>query len=53
LPAKNWKLQEITEIDGDRWLGITVRSGSPVLALCRKLVEAGRDPAAPLDESVE
>jgi hypothetical protein len=44
-------LQEITEIDGDRWLA--VRSGSPVLALCRKLVEAGRDPAVPFEEAVE
>jgi hypothetical protein len=30
-------------------LGITVRSSSPVLALCRKLVEAGHDPATPLE----
>src|SRR5262249_30237157 len=30
-------------------LGITVQSTSPVLALCRKLVDAGHDPATPLD----
>src|SRR5438094_637985 len=30
-------------------LGITVRSPSPVLALCRKLVDAGYDPSASLE----
>jgi hypothetical protein len=30
-------------------LGFTVRSPSPVLALCRKLVEAGHDPDIPLE----
>ena len=30
-------------------LGITVKSPSPVLALCRKLIEAGHDPNAPLE----
>jgi hypothetical protein len=30
-------------------LGITVSSGAPVLALCRKLVEAGHDPSLPLE----
>ena len=30
-------------------LGITAKSDSPVLALCRKLVDAGRDPSAPLE----
>jgi hypothetical protein len=29
--------------------GITVRSPSPVLALCRKLIEAGHDPAARME----
>ncbi len=29
--------------------GITARGESPVLALCRKLIEAGHDPATPLD----
>src|SRR5215831_13917574 len=28
--------------------GVTVRSASPVLGLCRKLIEAGHDPATPL-----
>ena len=30
-------------------LGLTCNSGSPVLALCRGLVEAGHDPAIPLE----
>src|SRR5262249_62240646 len=30
-------------------LGITAQSPSPVLMLCRQLVEAGHDPATPLD----
>src|SRR5262249_5459489 len=29
--------------------GITARAESPVLALCRKLIEAGYDPATPLN----
>jgi hypothetical protein len=29
-------------------LGIRVRAYAPVLALCRKLIEAGHDPATPL-----
>ena len=28
--------------------GFTVRSSAPVLAMCRKLIEAGYDPARPL-----
>src|SRR5262249_47522637 len=32
----------------DRARGITVRSSSPVLALCRALVGAGYDPGRPL-----
>jgi hypothetical protein len=28
--------------------GVTVQSASPVLGLCRKLIEAGHDPATPL-----
>jgi hypothetical protein len=28
--------------------GITVRSSSPILAMCRKLIEAGHDPDRPL-----
>jgi len=30
-------------------LGITAKSDSPVLALCRKLIAAGHDPATPLE----
>jgi hypothetical protein len=30
-------------------LGITATSSSPVLALCRKLVDAGHNPATPLE----
>jgi hypothetical protein len=30
-------------------LGITERSTTPVLTLCRRLVEAGHDPATPLE----
>jgi hypothetical protein len=30
-------------------LGITVRSSSPVLSLCRKLIDAGHDPSTPLE----
>jgi hypothetical protein len=29
--------------------GVTVRSGSPVLALCRRLIEAGHDPRSRLE----
>jgi hypothetical protein len=32
-----------------RALGITAKSDSPVLALCRKLVDAGHDPTTPLE----
>jgi hypothetical protein len=28
--------------------GLTVRAAAPVLAMCRKLIEAGYDPARPL-----
>jgi hypothetical protein len=30
-------------------LGVTVRSSSPVLALCRQLADAGHDPTTPLE----
>jgi hypothetical protein len=30
-------------------LGVTARAAAPVLALCRKLVAAGHDPALPLE----
>jgi hypothetical protein len=38
----------ITKDDTCTALDITAKSSSPVLALCRKLVEAGHDPATPL-----
>jgi hypothetical protein len=39
------------QMTGDtcRALGITTQSDSPVLALCRKLVDAGHDPSMPLE----
>jgi hypothetical protein len=40
---------ELTGDDTASALGITVKSGSPILALCRKLVEAGHDPNTPLE----
>jgi hypothetical protein len=40
---------ELFGADECRAAGITVRSLSPVLALCRKLIEAGHDPAARLE----
>jgi hypothetical protein len=30
-------------------LGLAIHSGSPILALCRALIEAGHDPATPLE----
>ena len=30
-------------------VGLTVRSSSPIIALCRKLLERGHDPATPLE----
>jgi hypothetical protein len=39
---------ELTGSDRCSALGMTVRSSSPVLTLCRQLVEAGHDPATPL-----
>jgi ribosomal protein L19 len=35
--------------DGATALGIKVQASAPVLALCRRLVEAGHDPAAALE----
>jgi hypothetical protein len=40
---------ELAGDDSCSALGIIVRSSSPVLALCRKLVDAGHDPATPLE----
>jgi hypothetical protein len=41
-----------SELTGDNTcsaLGFTAKSFSPVLALCRQLVEAGHDPSMPLE----
>ena len=35
--------------DGCEAVGITVRATAPVLALCRRLIVAGYDPALPLE----
>jgi hypothetical protein len=40
---------ELVGDDACTALGKTVKSPSPVLALCRKLVDAGHDPATPLE----
>ena len=39
------------ELTGDTCtaLGLTGKAGAPVLALCRMLIEAGHDPAMPLE----
>lgn len=40
---------ELSGSDTCTALGMTVKSESPVIALCRKLIDAGRDPATPLE----
>ena len=40
---------ELAGSDSCSALGITISSSSPVLALCRKLVQAGFDPSTPLE----
>ena len=40
---------ELTGSDTCAALDLTVKSGAPVLALCRKLIEAGHDPRTPLE----
>jgi hypothetical protein len=40
---------ELTGSDRCSAIGIEVRGAAPVLALCRKLVDAGHDPATPLE----
>ena len=40
---------ELTKSDIATAEGITVRAESPILALCRKLVDAGYDPNTPLE----
>jgi hypothetical protein len=42
-------IAEIYGIDRASALGIEVHAPAPVLALCRKLVAAGHDPAEPLE----
>jgi hypothetical protein len=40
---------ELTGSDICAALGVTIRSTTPVLALCRRLIEAGHDPATQLE----
>jgi hypothetical protein len=40
---------DLIDADTCTALGLTCNSASPVLALCRALVEAGHDPATPLE----
>src|SRR5262249_7141528 len=40
---------ELAGSDSCSALGITINSSSPILALCRKLVQAGYDPSTPLE----
>jgi hypothetical protein len=40
---------ELSNTDTATAEGITVHSSSPVLALCRKLIEAGFNPATPME----
>ena len=40
---------DLIDSDACTALGLTCNSASPVLALCRALVEAGHDPATPLE----
>ena len=51
LPIENTQAVCAELIGSDRCcaLGTTARSSAPVLALCRLLVEAGHDPATPLE----
>jgi hypothetical protein len=51
-PARNQLAVVRARITGNNTcsaLGITVRAAAPVLALCRKLIEARQDPATPLE----
>src|SRR5215468_10575009 len=51
LSAKNTQAVCAELIGSDRCsaLGITERGPAPTLALCRRLIEAGHDPATPLE----
>jgi hypothetical protein len=46
---KRWAPWMSEDDDTCSALGVTVRSSSPVLALCRQLVDAGHDPTTPLE----
>jgi hypothetical protein len=40
---------ELIGSDSCTALGLIAKSGAPMLALCRKLIEAGHDPSMPLE----
>jgi hypothetical protein len=48
-PATRVILTALIESDTATAFGIVAHGSSPVLALCRKLIEAGHDPRAPLE----
>ena len=50
--TRDAKIPLIAELAGAETcsaLGLTVTSSTPVLELCRRLIKAGHDPAAPLE----
>src|SRR5215470_4979726 len=51
LPTKNAQAIFAELIGSERCsaLGMTARGTTPVLALCRRLIEAGHNPATPLE----
>jgi hypothetical protein len=51
LPIENTQAirAELIGSEGCSALGMTVRSTTPILALCRLLIEAGHDPETPLE----
>jgi hypothetical protein len=50
LRARSMKIDaELSKDDICSALGITVKSPSPALSLCRKLIALGHDPSTPLD----
>ena len=50
LHVGNWMIRaDLIGSDTCIALGLTINSSSPVLALCRALVESGHDPATPLE----
>jgi hypothetical protein len=40
---------ELADDDSCSALGVTAKSSSPVIGLCRKLIDAGHNPATPLE----